>query len=404
MRGRADRRLRTSLVLAAALAATGACDAGRAAHEGPCPPITVDGRVMRCADGSLFRWRGVTGFRLIHQVATGDEAGATAYLDWARATGFNVVRAVAHESLLFDLSPEAGQAALPRALDLAGSRDLLVEVVAVTDTGDRPYDFRAHARRVAEICAAHANCLFEFANEPGHPTQVAELHDMRIVDEAAAAAVRGLGLSWTAGTSWESDLEPIPGGAYIVRHLDRGGDGWRQAARLREFERLGAKLGKPVVSNEPIGFDEVDGAITRRQRLDDCDVALAFGVLSRVFEVGTTFHLQAGLQNDVPGPVQGRCADEFVRGSRVLPDEARVELIEGSDAASPVAAAPPGAGPVFVGRSGDRAIVAAIGPAPLAAPQPRTGWTIESTPIERPQIKVWILKRSADVDRAPDSP
>jgi hypothetical protein len=188
----------------------------------------------------------------------------------------------------------------------------------------------------------------------------------------------------------------MPTGAYVVRHLDRGGSGWEQAARLEEFERLSAVLGKPIVSNEPIGFDEVDGSISRRQRLDDCDVALAFGVLSRALEIGTTFHLQAGLMNEMPGPVQRRCAAAFIRGTRMLPDASVVRRVDPAAAASPIHPPDPRApasGLVVAGVSDGRAIVVAIGPEGAGQVAPRSGWTIEATPVDRPRIKVWIVRR-----------
>ena len=125
------------------------------------------------ADGTTFDWRGVTAFRLIDHLADHREADAVAYLDWARAAGFNVVRVLTRLDGWADLPAAEGQRLLPRVLTLAAARALYVEAVATVGSGSTPYDWRGHARAIAEICAQHDNCLYEFANEPGHPSQAA---------------------------------------------------------------------------------------------------------------------------------------------------------------------------------------------------------------------------------------
>ena len=362
-----------------------------------CGRLRVDRRLIRCEDGTPFRWRGVTGFRLVHQVVTGEDAASRGYLAWARDTGFNVIRVLSTASVLFDLSPEDGRAALPRALSLAREYGLYVEVVAVNDSAERAYDWRGHARAVAEVCAAVAHCVFEFANEPGHGVQDVLLHDMAAADRFAAEATAGLDLLWTAGPSWGSDVAPTPAGAFVVRHLDRGGTPWDMARRMRGFESLSAELGKPVVSNEPIGFDEVDGSVTGRQRIVDCDAALAFGALSRVLEVGTTFHLQAGLHDADPGPIQRRCAADFIRGTRLVPDGVVLELRDVGGPDSPVAEfARDQATGLYAGVSSADGLAVAFGVRGELHPVWRAGIRVE-TLVDRWAIRVWRLTaRSAE--------
>ena len=52
-------------------------------------------------------------------IASGKEAEAAAYLDWAKSQDINVVRVLLMAQHLFELTPEAGRAALPKLLDLA---------------------------------------------------------------------------------------------------------------------------------------------------------------------------------------------------------------------------------------------------------------------------------------------
>ncbi len=377
-------------VAAMQLLATPAASAGQTPHD--CGRLQVRGRLIVCENGAPFRWRGVTGFRLVHQVSTRDDAGARRYLEWARTTGFNLVRVLSTADVLFDLPPDAGLAALPAALELARAHGLYVEVVAVNDSAIRSYDWTSHARAVAERCAAAVNCIFEFANEPGHGTQHERLRDMAVVDREAARAVEGLGLLWTAGPSWERDDAEEPSGAFAVRHLGRISEPWEMVDGLRRFAALSERLGKPVVSNEPVGFDEVHGDFTGRQRIVDCDVATALGVLGRVLEVPTTLHLEAGLQNDEPGPVQRRCAEDFIQATTVVPDDI-VLTVRAADAPGwPVArmSRSPAAG-FAVGVAGGDALAVAFGVAGEFGIGWAEGVSAEAV-IDRGAVRVWRLK------------
>jgi hypothetical protein len=299
--------------------------------------LRVDGRRLVAADGTTFEWRGVTAFRLIDHLADGRARDADAYLDWARTAGFTVVRVLTRIDGWADLSAADGQRLLPDLLKRAASHRLYVEAVATVGSGSTPYDWRTHARGVAEICAAHTNCLFEFANEPGHPSQADELHDMARVDRFAAEATRGLtGLVWTAGPSWDADTDRVPSGAYVVRHLERARPPLQQVARLSALADLSATLGKFVISDEPTGADEQDGARTGRQRWNRPEVFFAMGALCRGLAIGCTFHLQDGLATVVPGPVQQQSARAFLDGWKAVPAGAGVHRKGGAEA-SPIA-------------------------------------------------------------------
>jgi len=391
-------RLLAAALVAAALCLFGTPAAGATQEPDECGRLQVRGRLIVCETGAPFRWRGVTGFRLVHQLATGDEAGARRYLEWARMTGFNLVRVLSTAGVLFDLPPDAGLAALPAALDLARAHGLYVEVVAVVDSAVRRYDWTAHARAVAGRCAAAVNCVFEFANEPGHGTQHERLHDMIVVDREASQAVDGLSILWTAGPSWERDDAAEPSGAFVVRHLARDDGPWENVSGLHRLAALSERLGKPVVSNEPIGFDEVHGDVTGRQRTDACDVATAFGALGRVLEVPTTLHLQAGLQNDDPGRVQRRCAEDFIQATTVVPDEVVLAPRQADAPGSPVARMNRSkvAG-LAVGAAGGNGLAVAFGVDGDPGIEWADGVSADAV-IDRGAVRVWRLTLPSRVD------
>jgi hypothetical protein len=301
------------------------------------PRLRVDARRLVTVTGDVFEWRGVSAFRLIDHLADGRERDADAYLDWARDTGFNVVRVLTRLDTWADLSAADGQRLLPDLLARAAARGMYVEAVATVNSANDSYDWRGHARRVAEICAAAPNCLYEFANEPGHGTQAEELHDMARVDRLAAEATRDLPeLAWTAGPSWDHHADRVPTGRYIVRHLERAGPALEQMARLRHLAELSARTGRFVVSDEPIGADEEDGDRTGRQRVNRPEVFFAMGALCRGFALGCTFHLQDGLATVVPGPVQQASARAFIEGWKAVP-AGTGEFADPGEPASPIA-------------------------------------------------------------------
>jgi len=266
-----------------------------------CGALKIDGRFFRCSKtDEPFRWRGITWFRFLHQVVNDED---TSYLAELSSTGFNLIRVLSTAEILFDLNPTAALDNLDRALKVAREHELYVEIVAVIDTARRNYDWRGHARSVAVICKANDNCVYEFANEPGHGVQSPELHELEDVTQFAANAVQGLDLVYSAG-SWGID-EPTcspsiddcqkefiddPRGAYLTPHLDRGRDKWNMVRRVRELERMSSVGNQPVVNDEPVGFDELDGSITGKQRLNDCNIALAC-ILSPDIELSANFML-----------------------------------------------------------------------------------------------------------------
>jgi hypothetical protein len=284
--------------------------------------VSARGTSLVCADGSAFRWNGVTAFALLDQLADGRRADADAYLRWARATGFNLVRVLAMADVLFKLFPEEGRRHLDALFTSAAGHGLYVEIVAIADSarlGQSPGDLRNQVAEVGRVAAAHANAIVQIANEHYHPTQVRALHDPAAL--AALAALIPRPVLYTESASADDTAER-PQGMFITRHLSRGGTPADMAARLALLGGLARSTGKPVVNGEPIGAAERP---VRGRRLSD---PRAFRDLARrTVEAGLaggTFHCEDGMYARVPGPIQQACARAWVDGmSATSPPTAR---------------------------------------------------------------------------------
>jgi len=316
-------RAMTGVLFAALLTAAAAAPPGCAGRaESPqlraqapdvCGRVKVRDLDMVCRDGAVFHWRGVTAFALLEQVAHGRRADADAYMRWARATGFNLVRVLAMADVLFKLTPEEGRQHLPALLALAAERGLYVEVVALADTALHRMDraeLREQVSRVAAIAAAHENAIVQIANEHYHPTQVPDLHDVAVL-KALGGLVPAQVLYTESAAAEDTAVEPQ--GRFITRHQSRSGSPPEMLDRVALLGRLAAEMGKPVVSGEPIGAAERDQP---GRRLADPAFFRAYGArLAEAQLAGGTFHCEDGLHARIPGPVQQACAKGWVQGA-----------------------------------------------------------------------------------------
>ena len=259
----------------------------------PAFPLRVDGTGFADAAGRPFLWRGITAFRLAEMIAAGREQEAVAYLDWARAERLNVVRVLLMAQHLFKLAPEAGRAALPRLLELAKERGIAVEIVAFADTKDVAVDYEAHIREVGRIADEKGNGFVEIANEPGHPTQDARLHDAafakRLADLVPDRVIVALGSV--------EDGEGYSAGDYATFHFPRGQKDWDHVLSLSDGARRVRELKKPVVSDEPIGAgpEYLPG-----RRDNEPSRFAAAAALTRLAGMAATFHYEGGLQAKIP--------------------------------------------------------------------------------------------------------
>ena len=252
--------------------------------------LRTQGTTFVRADGSVFEWRGISAFALIEQIASGRSAEAESYLAWAASQKITVVRVLVMAQHLFKLSPEQGRASLPRLLEMAAAHGLHVEIVALADTAGASINFEQHIKDVGAIAARHANALVEIANEPGHPTQDAKLHQAAPLESLAALVPEQVPVA--LGSAEYGDA--FAGGDYATIHFprDTGDDGWGHVRKLAEGASLVERWRKPVVSDEPIGAGE---HFVAGRRDDDPRRFAAAALLTRFAGLQPTFHYEGGL-------------------------------------------------------------------------------------------------------------
>ena len=260
-------------------------------------------------DGKPFEWRGITAFRLTELVATGKQAQAAAFMDWAAAKKITVLRVLTMAKHLFELTPEAGRKALPTVLEMAAARGLHVEVVALADSGDMPVDLRAHVAEIGRIAARYPNAFVEIANEPFHPTQHASLHDRATLAALAALIPDAVLVAYGSDTPENSG-----GGDYVTVHMPRGEKAGDHVRALDAGAALVRKYGRPVVSDEPIGA----AAKAVAGRRDNSPARFrAAAKATRAAGMYGTFHYEGGLHARIPRGVELACFNAWVEGLRV---------------------------------------------------------------------------------------
>ena len=383
-----------ALVLVAALVSFGApgCDTGRAGEAArPDASLVPCGRALCGPGGTRFDWRGVTAFALADLIADGRRPEARAFVEWAADTGFNVVRVLAMNHGWMDLSPEEGRRALPPLFALAADHGLHVQVVALAGTRKEPYStptfLREQVKAVSQLCASAPNCLLEIANEPYHSSQ-ARLDDPALMEQLQEEVAGAVPVTW--GASRHDAPGRLAGGTFVVVHLARGGDRWDRVGRIRQLDALSRRTGKFVVDNEPIGAAEEP---VRDRRDAQPQAFFAQGLLSRIFEVGSTFHCEDCLLAKVPAANQQECARAFVAGATLIPPDVRVTSYAAGAQDGPLPAANEDA-PVttFAGTAGPRGWVVSLGPS-AGPPDLQSGWRLVEQLSPWPEVKVWSMER-----------
>jgi hypothetical protein len=268
--------------------------------------LKVSGTRFLKPDGSVFDWRGITAFRLLEFVAHGREAQADAYLAWAASKKLTVVRVFAMTDGLFQLPPADGLKALPRLFEIARRHGVFVEIVAMTGTTVMKIDMPRHVKAIGEICARHPNAILELANEPGHPTQAAALHDAAYMQSLAQFVPKQVPVA--LGSVEYGD--GFAAGTYVTWHAPRSGKGgW--PAEIAHGAALVTRFKKPVINDEPIGAADI--AIPGRRDNDPARFRQA-AAASRRAGLGATFHYEGGLQASLPSKIEMACLDAWMAG------------------------------------------------------------------------------------------
>jgi len=270
----------------------------------PAGHLRISGTQFHTPDGRAFAWRGISAFRLLEFVARGRDADAEAYLRWAASKQLNVVRVFAMADRIFELSPADGQHALPRLLELAARHGLYVEVVAFTGTAVIKVDMPRFVKAVGAICARYPNALLELANEPGHPTQSANVHNAAfmktLLDLVPPQVPVSMGsIEWGDG---------FAAGTYVTWHAPRTANWHLEIAKGAALVR---RFGKPVVSDEPIGA--ADKPQPGRRDNDPARFRAA-GAAARRAGIGSTFHYEGSIDTRLPTAIETACLDAWLAG------------------------------------------------------------------------------------------
>jgi len=317
-------------------------------------PLRVEGTRFVNASGEPFAWRGITAFRLAEMISTGRESDVVRYLDWAAARKLTVVRVLLMARHLFQLTPDAGRAALPRLLDLAKARGLAVEVVALADTEGLSLDYDGHVQGVGKIAVEKGNAFVEIANEPGHATQDRRLHAPAVVKRLADLLPDGV---VSALGSAEYD-DAYAAGDYATFHFPRHRE-WGHVASLADAIPMLAKWRKPLINDEPIGAAAEYQPGRRDNSLERFGAA---GALAEFIGMHSTFHYEGGLQANLPGEREAACLHAWQRGIELAAGHASGELLTGQDVTARLGRVT-GGRQVFGRLASDRAAVLIVDPA-----------------------------------------
>jgi hypothetical protein len=391
------RRLILAITLAfAALGESAVTLEGRDSAAASISRLTPCGRALCREDGQRFRWRGVTAFALLDLLADGKEPEARAYLEWARHAKFTIVRVLAmNPKGWFDLEPTDGRRALPALLRLARDHQLYVQIVALANTAGRSDGYlREQVREVGHLCAAADNCVLEVANEPYHRSQ-AKLHDAALMRRLQQEVPKGVVAAWGAAPVHSSDS--MAGGAYVVAHVARSGDRWARVDRMRDLQRLSKRTGRFVVDNEPIGAAE---RAERNRRDTEPAAFFAQGVLSRLLELGSTFHCEDCLRAQVPRPTQQACAKAFIGGATLMPDDLVLAHIDGAATDVPVREPVDGGGRHAIAAvAGDRGWLALLGVGRSGDVSWNGPWRPDKRVADWPGVEVWTFARGGPAQK-----
>ena len=325
-------------------------------------------------DGSPFQWRGITAFRLLDYVAAGQEDRAVAFLRWAASQRLTVVRVFAMLHGFFDLPAAQGRAALPRLLTLAASHGLYVEIVGLTTTAEAHVEPAPQILELGRIAARHDNAMLEIANEPYHPTQSAEVHQPAFLRRLASSVPPGIPVS--LGSIEEN--QGFASGTYATWHVPRrsGEAGWGHVLAIADGAVFPRRMGKPVISDEPIGAGP---RFEPGRRDDQPDRFRAAALLTRLAGLGATFHYEGGLHARVPEGRELACFAAWNEAWSLLPGDIErrgVFRMAGEPGAAVQGFQTGTALAVFERQDSDRAWVLVVRP----ASEPRLRWSNGWTP------------------------
>lgn len=258
-------------------------------------PLRADGKIFRTADGTSWRWKGVSAFKLLARWAAGENIQP--FLDAYR--GFNLLRVWPYVEWGAGKSWDITDAATINAfLADMNRRGWYVEFTLLTD--DAPARL-AWAQGLVPQLDAHPGLLLEGGNEP--------LTHKTIDTPALKSVLAASGFLYASGDYEDSDRFY---GTYGVTHTARTTDWPRRGHDLMEFYGGGG----PNTPQDPAHKNPWVG--DEPAKLQDVPVVAAdwrayFGTCA-ILGAGATFHCETGKYADVPTADEARMAAAALEG------------------------------------------------------------------------------------------
>lgn len=265
--------------------------------------VRVDGATFVTGPGDPWTWAMVDGFRDLEILLAGGDLAPQ--LQETRDLGANGRRVLLSAINLFQLDPRQQLHFLEgvaQLADLYAAHGLYGEFVVFADAQiwlPSVDEQRAHLARVREALGDRVNVFLSLANEPFKNG----------VDPRQFSAPRP-GPLFAFGDAVDG-MPLYGGGDFATFHTRRD---WKWVVTVPQTVlELHQAFANPIVLNEPMGAAEV----ARSDRSTDPAAFYRYGVDAALHASGATFHSEAGLQSQLLGPVQRRCADAFFRGLTV---------------------------------------------------------------------------------------
>jgi hypothetical protein len=299
-------------------------------------PIHRDGKVIRQADGAIFRWLGLTAFPLYLMYLNGDPLDV---IDaWLRVTpGVTIVRVLGMVNSFAHLWPQEHADYYDKLrpfCDYLKSRwNLGVEFTVFADAAiimpDRHMRDR-HRDSVIAALAGATNVFIEACNEPNKDDSQGNMPGGNQEAHEHAMLMAGRGILCTSGAgSDEAIAAGLAGPDYVTIHPDRGPEWYRKNKDVLDVRD---QTGLPCTADEPIGLAEAEIPGKRTANAQECATA---GAVAQAHGLGSTIHSDAGISGVAFGPVQEQCARAWHDAAVWVPVDAQLSPFVRGSADSP---------------------------------------------------------------------
>jgi len=272
-----------------------------------------DGKIFRYAEGTPWRWRGVSAFQLLDRFARGLDI-APFVMAYPR---YNTLRVWPYVPAK-DWGDRAWDSPAPAVvvdfLEACARLAYRVELTLLTDDDGARIQPAIELVRVL-IGVRPSNLFLEAGNEPLTHKQTNVKALKPILDEAAA-----VGIPYSSGV-YEDEFQVF--GTVGTHHSARTSDWPRRAHDAMEFydgagpHQPHPPIHTPWVLDEPIRPDEAPG--DRAQKIRDFR---AYGGTSALLGAGATFHSTSGKFAELPTAEETDCANALADGLEAFPADA----------------------------------------------------------------------------------